>query len=96
VEAVKPLLPQDQRVYVSLDVDVLDPALLPGTSSPEVEGLSYGETLALLEGVIERNELIGVDLVELAPHLDPPGLSSLVAARLLAEILALWWARASG
>ncbi|WP_244345308.1 agmatinase [Thermus thermophilus] len=96
VEAVKPLLPQDQRVYVSLDVDVLDPALLPGTSSPEVEGLSYGETLALLEGVIERNELVGVDLVELAPNLDPTGLSSLVAARLLAEVLALWWAKASG
>jgi len=96
VEAVKQLLPEGKRVYVSLDVDVLDPALLPGTSSPEVEGLSYGETLALLEGVVERNELIGVDLVELAPNLDPSGLSSLVVARLLAEVIALWWDRASG
>lgn len=84
-------LPRGGRVYVSLDVDVLDPALLPGTSSPEVEGLAYRETLAVLEGALQTNELVGLDLVELAPNLDPSGLSSLVAARLLAETLALYW-----
>jgi len=45
----------------------------------------------LVAATIERNRLVGVDLTELAPNLDPSGRSELLAARLLAETLALWW-----
>ncbi|HEU4741921.1 MAG TPA: agmatinase [Meiothermus sp.] len=83
-------LPQGKKVYLSFDVDVLDPAILPGTGSPEVEGLSYGEAMAVVRRTIEQNELVGFDLVELAPNLDHSGLSALVGARLLAEVLAVW------
>lgn len=83
-------LPQGKKVYLSFDADVLDPAIMPGTGSPEVEGLSYGEAMAVVRRTIERNELVGFDLVELAPHLDHSGLSALVGARLLAEVLAVW------
>ena len=84
-------LPRGRRVYLSFDVDVLDPAELPGTSSPEPGGLSFRHVKALLDAVIERNELVGFDLTELAPGLDPSGRSELLAARLLAEALAAWW-----
>lgn len=83
-------LPQGQKVYLSFDVDVLDPSIMPGTSSPEVEGLTYAEALAVVRRTITRNELVGFDLVELAPNLDSSGLSSLVGARLLAEVLCDW------
>ncbi len=83
-------LPRGQKVYISFDADVLDPSILPGTSSPEVEGLTYGEAIAVVRQTIVQNELLGFDLVELAPNLDPSGLSSLVGARLLAEVLAVW------
>jgi agmatinase len=83
-------LPQGKKVYLSFDADVLDPAILPGTGSPEVEGLSYGEAMAVVRRTIEQNELVGFDLVELAPNLDHSGLSALVGARLLAEVLAVW------
>jgi agmatinase len=56
-----------------------------------VEGLSYSEAISLLRAVIQQNELIGFDLTELAPNLDPSGLTNLVATRLLAEVMALWW-----
>jgi agmatinase len=83
-------LPQGKKIYLSFDADVLDPSILPGTSSPEVEGLSYAEAMALVRRSIAQNELVGFDLVELAPNLDPSGLSALVGARLLAEVLAVW------
>src|SRR5690606_12584494 len=68
-------LPGGEQVYLSLDVDVLDPAELPGTSSPEPGGLTFRQLKKLLATVIEGNELIGVDLTELAPQLDPSGRS---------------------
>lgn len=80
-------LPQGKKVYLSFDADVLDPSILPGTSSPEVEGLTYGEAMAVVRRTIEQNELVGFDLVELAPGLDSSGLSALVGSRLLAEVL---------
>ena len=87
-------LPEGEKVYLSFDVDVLDPSIMPGTSSPEVEGLTYGEAMQVVRRTVERNKLSGFDLVELAPNLDSSGLSSLVGARLLAEMLCLSEGRA--
>ena len=84
-------LPAGRRLYISLDVDVLDPAELPGTSSPEPGGLSFRQLVALLARAVADNDVVGIDLMELAPELDPSGRSQLLAARLLAEGLAAWW-----
>jgi agmatinase len=80
-------LPSGKRVYLSIDLDVLDPPLLPGTSSPEVDGLDYRTVRGLIRATARRNTVVGVDLVELAPDLDPSGLSALVAARLALDVL---------
>jgi len=85
-------LPAGKRVYISFDVDALDPALLPGTGSLEVDGLRYRDLAALLAAVAERNEVVGADVVELAPTLDPSGLSALVAARAVFDL----WAAVRG
>lgn len=89
-------LPQGKPLYLSLDVDVIDPALFPATGSPEPDGLSFYETVSLLWQVIERNTLVGVDLVEMAPALDPTGTSALVAVRLLLEVLMAHFAKPAG
>ncbi|WP_018465149.1 arginase family protein [Calidithermus timidus] len=89
-------LPQGKKVYLSFDADVLDPSIMPGTSSPEVEGLSYAEAMAVVRRAIQQNELVGFDFVELAPNLDSSGLSALVGARLLAEMLCEWASGANG
>ena len=80
-------LPQGKSVYLSLDVDALDPAILPATSSPEPEGLRFGEVAQIIQHVAQHNTLVGADLVELNPMLDPTGNSGLVATRLLLEVL---------
>lgn len=85
------VLPRGESVYLSIDVDAFDPSELPGTSSPEPQGLSYAELISLVRATFESNRVVGVDLTELAPNLDPSGRSELVAARLLAESLAIWW-----
>lgn len=80
-------LPHDVPVYLSVDVDVFDPSVCPATSSPEVDGPGYATVMRLIAATVARNELVGMDLVELAPALDPSGNSSLLAARLLMETL---------
>ncbi|MEJ2357233.1 MAG: arginase family protein [Deinococcales bacterium] len=90
-EAVLAGLPERAAVYLTVDVDVLDPSLVPGTGDPEPDGLTYAEVRRVVDAVVGRNRLVGMDLVELAPDLDPSGRSALVAARLLLDAFALWW-----
>ena len=54
-------------LYITIDVDGLDPAIMPATGTPEPGGLSWYETLALLRAVIERRTVVGCDIVELSP-----------------------------
>ena len=74
-------------VYVSLDLDVLDPACAPGVSHHEPGGLSTREVIGLLQRL--RGRLVGADLVELNPTRDPSGVTAMVAAKLVKELLGL-------
>lgn len=74
--------------YVSFDVDGLDPVFAPGTGTPEVGGLTTREALALLRGLRGLN-LVGGDVVEVAPPYDPSGGTALVGATMMFEILCL-------
>jgi guanidinopropionase len=76
----------DGPTYVSFDVDSLDPAYAPGTGTPEVGGLSTIEAQSLLRGLRGLN-LIGGDVVEVAPPFDPSGNTALVGATMMYEIL---------
>ena len=74
-------------VYVSLDLDVLDPAFAPGVSHPEPGGLSTRDVIGFLQRL--DAPVVGADLVELNPTRDPTGLTAMVAAKLAKELLAL-------
>jgi agmatinase len=78
----------DGPVYVSVDVDGFDPAYAPGTGTPEVGGLTPREGLALLRGLTGL-DIIGGDVVEVAPQYDPTSNTAQLAAQLLFEELAL-------
>ncbi len=80
-------------LYLSLDLDVLDPVFAPGISHREPGGLSTRELLGLLQGV--QGPIVGADIVELNPERDPMGIASLAAAKILKEIVArmLAWNR---
>ncbi|MBS0201455.1 MAG: agmatinase [Planctomycetes bacterium] len=74
--------------YVSLDIDVVDPAFAPGTGTPEVGGLTSYEILQLIRGLRGVNT-IGFDLVEVSPPYDHSGITSILAANLAFEFLSL-------
>lgn len=73
-------------VYLSLDLDVLDPAFAPGVSHPEPGGLTVREVISIIQGL--EAPLVGADVVELNPSLDAAGSTARVAAKLLKEIAA--------
>lgn len=74
----------DGPVYLSLDIDVLDPAFAPGTSHHEPGGLSTREVLRLIHAL--RVPIVGADIVEVNPERDPGGITAMAAAKLLKEI----------
>jgi guanidinopropionase len=76
----------DGPVYVSFDVDGLDPVFAPGTGTPEIGGLTTIEAQRLLRG-LRGLDIIGGDVVEVAPPFDPSGNTALVAASMMYEIL---------
>jgi agmatinase len=78
----------DRPVYLSIDLDVLDPSVFPGTGTPEPGGVDF---LTLLQALLSLRclNIIGADLVELAPHYDTSGVSTAVALKLLRELLIL-------
>jgi arginase family enzyme len=75
-----------QPVYVTLDIDVVDPAFAPGTGTPQVGGLSSAQIIDLVRSLKGLN-LVGCDLVEVSPPYDNGELTSLLAANLLYELL---------
>jgi agmatinase len=91
--AVAEALPRDRQVYVTFDIDALDPAIAPGTGTPEVGGLSYEQARRIMELVFERNDVVGFDLVEVNPSYDPTQITGLLSAQLLVEAIGLRYYR---
>jgi agmatinase len=79
----------DRKTYLTLDIDVVDPAFAPGTGTPQVGGLTSDQILRLVRALKDIN-LVGCDLVEVSPQYDSAELTSLLAANLLFEQLCLF------
>lgn len=73
-------------VYFTLDLDVLDPSVFPGTGTPEPGGVSFAELLEAVYTVCGLN-IVGCDLTELCPVYDPSGISTAAALKILRELL---------
>jgi agmatinase len=78
----------DAPVYVSVDIDVLDPAFAPGTGTPEAGGLSSRELLAMLRALSDRR-LVSADIVEVAPPYDHAEITGIAAAHVAYELLSV-------
>jgi agmatinase len=74
-------------LYVSFDIDTLDPAFVPGTGTPEPGGLTPREAFPIVRRLCAENDLVGFELVELSPHMDPTYVSALNANRIVRECL---------
>ena len=73
-------------VYISLDIDGLDPAFLPGTGVPEIGGLTPRDAQVILRS-LQGRELVGADISEISPLHDPTGITCITVANLMFEML---------
>ena len=76
-------------VYITIDLDVLDPSVFPGTGTPEPGGMQYKDLLGAFKEFERLNNFVGCDIVELSPMLDHSGASTMVAAKSLRELVLL-------
>ena len=89
IDLINQRIGPDVKVYMSIDIDVLDPAFAPGTGAPEPGGWSTREMLKILRGVSGLN-IVGADIVEVAPAYDSPGSdTAFVAAGLAYELISM-------
>ncbi|MCB9091150.1 MAG: agmatinase [Halobacteriovoraceae bacterium] len=79
-------LPAKTPVYITLDLDFFDPCYLPGTGTPETGGANFQDFLDILAS-LKNCSLVGADVVELSPHIDPTGNSNSFAAKVMRELL---------
>ena len=77
---------KDKNIFVTVDLDVLDTSIMPGTGTPEVGGLTFNELLGWFKYISKFN-IIGADVVELAPDYDSSGASTAVATKVIRELL---------
>lgn len=94
VEAVRTLLPELRRhpLYVTMDVDVLDPSEAPGTGTPEPCGLTAAELVEIIR-LLEACRIVGMDLMEVAHAFDPSGRTGITAAWILREAILTCWGK---
>ena len=80
-------IPKNKRYYITIDIDAFDPSIASGTGTPSHGGFYYYEILELLDGLTKRGNVVGIDLVEVAPDYDLSGTTSTLAAQLLMNLL---------
>lgn len=85
LEKIVSFLGRFEKVYITLDIDCLDPAYAPGTGTPQFGGLTPRQLLDLLRGVFEHLNVIGMDVVEVAPSLDPAQTALFAARKIVTE-----------
>jgi agmatinase len=94
VEAVRGLVPELARhpLYVTIDVDVLDPSEAPGTGAPEPCGITASELVEIVR-LLEPCRIVGTDLMEVAHAFDPSGRTGITASWILREAILTWWGK---
>ncbi len=76
-------IPEGTDIYLTIDIDGFDPSIAPGTGTPSHGGFYYYDVLELIAAVAKRQNIVGIDLVEVAPDYDPTGSTAILAAQLL-------------
>ncbi|MBU2982177.1 agmatinase [Lentibacter algarum] len=80
-------IPAKSKVYITIDIDAFCPSIAPGTGTPSHGGFLYYDVLELLQEVTKNHQIVGIDLVEVAPDYDHSGSTAILAAQVLLNLL---------
>ncbi len=89
IDPIIAAIPENANLYIALDIDAMDPAVVPAVIGPAPGGFTYWQLLEILEAAAERASIAGFNLVELMPSADIGGRGALVAARIVAMVMGL-------
>jgi agmatinase len=95
-DAIAEALDGPDAVYLSVDIDVVDPGMAPGTGTPEAGGMLARELLRAVRQIVGRVELAGMDVVEVAPPYDQGEVTALLAHRVVLEAISALAAKRAG
>ena len=87
IEQILNTIPKNIRYYLTIDIDAFDPSIASGTGTPSHGGFYYYEILELIDGLTKQGNIVGLDLVEVAPDYDITNSTSTLAAQLLMNIM---------
>ena len=80
-------VPKKNNLYITIDIDAFCPSIAAGTGTPSHGGFLYYEVLEILQGLAKQHNIVGVDLVEVAPAYDPSESTQILAAQLLLNLI---------
>jgi len=86
-EATAARIPKGARIYITIDIDAFCPSIAPGTGTPSHGGFLFYDVLEILQVVANRHDIVGIDLVEVAPDYDQSGSTTILAAQVLLNLL---------
>jgi agmatinase len=92
-DAIAEALDGPECVYLSVDIDVIDPGMAPGTGTPESGGMLARELLRAVRQIVERVDLVGMDVVEVSPPYDQSEVTAILAHRTVMEAISALAAR---
>jgi agmatinase len=87
MDSVLDRIPANERYYLTIDADGLDPTVMPAVASPVAGGLLFHQMRSLIHGLVCKGQLLGMDIVEIAPKMDFNGISSLTAGQLILNFM---------
>jgi agmatinase len=93
IEGMLSNMPDLEKCYVTIDIDVFDPSIAPGTGVPEPGGLGFRDIRSILRGVARRYEVVGFDIVEVNPLYDNSETTAILAARTVIDFLGVIYSR---
>ena len=96
VDAIGEALDGPEVIYLSVDIDVVDPGMAPGTGTPEAGGMLSRELLRAVRQIVTRVDLVGMDVVELSPPYDHAEITALLAHRVVMEAISALAAKRLG
>jgi agmatinase len=83
MEAVLRRIPDGRRYYLTIDADGLDPSVMPAVAAPQPGGVSYPDTIELIQGLCHKGTFVGLDIVEITPSVDVNELTSITAGHII-------------
>jgi agmatinase len=87
VEAILKRIPDNRRYYISIDADGLDPAVIPAVGAPQPGGITYQQTIDIIQGLFRKGRVLGLDFVELTPAFDVNEISSITAGHIILNFI---------